>query len=77
MTLGDPRAPGAFLDRLENDPGGTALAPELLQAAGSFRRPEDADRLLAVLENDRKRGAAVFHGRSHHQRLRSAHRGSG
>jgi ParB family chromosome partitioning protein len=59
ITLGDPRAPGAFLDRLENDPGGTALATDLVQAAGSFRRPEDAERLLAVLEKDRKWRAAV------------------
>ena len=60
VELGDLRAPSAFLDRLENDPGGTALAAELIQAAGSFRRPEDAGRLLVVLDKDRKwRGYAV------------------
>lgn len=50
VTLGDPRGPDAFLDRLENDPGGTAQADELLRAAGSFRRPETASRLLALAE---------------------------
>jgi ParB family chromosome partitioning protein len=49
QALGDPRTPGALLDRLEDDPGGTARADVLLKAVGSFRRPEVADRLLALL----------------------------
>ena len=59
-ALGDPRAVGAFLDRIENDPAGTALADELLKAVGRFRRPEVADRLLALWEKDAKRRDAVF-----------------
>ncbi len=54
VALGDPRAPDAFLDRIENDPGGTALSNELIKAAGQFRRPENAERLLAILERDKK-----------------------
>jgi ParB family chromosome partitioning protein len=46
--LGDPRTPAALLDRIENDPEGTALVEELFAAAGSFRRPETAERLLAM-----------------------------
>jgi ParB family chromosome partitioning protein len=46
--LGDPRVPDALLDRIENDPEGTALVKELFEAAGNFRRPENADRLLAM-----------------------------
>jgi ParB family chromosome partitioning protein len=60
VSLGDPRAPSALLDRLENDPTGTAQADDLLRAAGSFRRPEDADRLLAHLGKDRKWRDAAF-----------------
>ena len=59
MTLGDPRAAAAFLDRVEDDPGGTALADELLAAVGRFRRPEVADRLLALMDKDRKRRDAA------------------
>src|SRR5262249_17783279 len=52
-ALGDPRAPGAFLDRIEQDPEGSALVGELFGAAGSFRRLETADRLLAMGEKER------------------------
>lgn len=48
-ALGDARAAGAFLDLVERE-GATTLAGELLAAAGSFRRPETADRLLALAE---------------------------
>ncbi|QDV34780.1 HEAT repeat domain-containing protein [Tautonia plasticadhaerens] len=51
---GDPRAPGALLDRLERDPAGTAAAEVLIPAAGRFRRPEDADRLLALMDLEKK-----------------------
>ena len=59
VTLGDPRAAGAFLDRVEDDPGGTALADELLAAVGRFRLPEVVDRLLALMDKDRKRRDAA------------------
>src|SRR5262249_5855136 len=60
VTLGDGRAPDVFLDRLENDPAGSAQADELLRAAGGFRRPENADRLLALFEKDDKKRNATF-----------------
>jgi ParB family chromosome partitioning protein len=48
--LGDPRAADAFLDRVETDPDGTALVGDLFVAAGAFRRPAIADRLLGLPE---------------------------
>jgi ParB family chromosome partitioning protein len=61
-ALGDSRATTALLDRLANDPAGTALADELIRAAGRFRAVESADRLLAILEKDKdsKRREAAF-----------------
>ncbi len=59
VTLGDPRAAGAFLDRLEGDPSGTALADRLLAAVGRFRRPEVVDRLLVLMDKDRNRRTAA------------------
>ncbi|MGP0065863.1 MAG: HEAT repeat domain-containing protein [Isosphaeraceae bacterium] len=58
-ALGDPRAVDAFIDRIENDPAGTAAADELLRAVGRFRRPESANRLLALWEQQPKRRDAV------------------
>lgn len=54
VALGDPRVPDALLDRLEVDPSGTAASDALFQAAGSFRRPENAERLLGLMERERK-----------------------
>jgi ParB family chromosome partitioning protein len=51
--LGDPRTADALLDRIENDPEGTALVDALFEAAGSFRRPQTADRLLAMGEKEK------------------------
>jgi ParB family chromosome partitioning protein len=51
--LGDPRAAGAFLNRIVHDPEGSALVDELFDAAGSFRRPETADRLLAMAAKEK------------------------
>ncbi len=59
-TLGDPRSPAALLDRVANDPAGTALADELIRAAGRFRNSDAADRLLVILEKDPKRREAAF-----------------
>jgi ParB family chromosome partitioning protein len=60
VKLGDPRTPDAFLDRVENDPTGTALVEELLRAAGDFRRPENAERLLGLMEKNPKWRNAAF-----------------
>ncbi|MGE3805158.1 MAG: HEAT repeat domain-containing protein, partial [Gemmataceae bacterium] len=54
VTLGDARAADAFLDRLENDPGGTALVEPLLQGVGSFRNPDNHLRLTKLLAGRRK-----------------------
>jgi ParB family chromosome partitioning protein len=58
--LGDPRAVDAFVDRIQEDPSGTAMVDELLKAVGRFRLPEATDRLLALWEKDAKRREAVF-----------------
>jgi ParB family chromosome partitioning protein len=57
--LGDARAADAFLDRVENDPEGNAHANYLIVSAAEFRRPETADRLLAMAENEKWRDAAL------------------
>ena len=54
VTLGDPRVPDALIDRLENDPAGTAQLDELFKSIGKFRRPESAPRLLALFEKQPK-----------------------
>ncbi len=58
VALGDPRAPGAMLDRLDDDPAGDALADALLAAAGGFRLAETAPRLLRHLDDKKRRKAA-------------------
>jgi ParB family chromosome partitioning protein len=59
-SLGDPRATAAFLDRIENDPSGTARAEDLIKAVGRFRRPEVADRLLALWDKQPKWRIILF-----------------
>jgi ParB family chromosome partitioning protein len=56
--LGDPRAPDALLDRIDRDPAGTAMTSALLSAAAAFRLPAIAPRLLAYLDDRKKRSAA-------------------
>jgi ParB family chromosome partitioning protein len=48
--LGDPRAADAFIDRIENDPAGTAQVSSMIRSAGGFRVPPTADRLLLLLD---------------------------
>ncbi|APR75440.1 HEAT repeat protein [Minicystis rosea] len=59
VKLGDPRVPDALLDRVESDPAGDALVDPLFAAAGGYRLPATADRLLAQL-GDKKRRRAAF-----------------
>lgn len=48
-ALGDKRTPSVFLDRVENDPTGTAAFTSLLQSGAiDFRDITTADRLLAL-----------------------------
>ncbi len=56
--LGDPRAPDALLDRIDRDPAGTAMTSALLSAAAAFRLPAIAPRLLAYLDDRKKRSGA-------------------
>ena len=69
--LGDPRAADAFLDRVEEDADGTALVDELFEAAGTFRRPETADRLLVMGEKEKwgKALAAAYVVSGHDQEI--------
>ena len=73
VTLGDPRAASAFLDRVEEDPSGTAPAEDLIRAVGGFGRPEVVDRLFALWDKDRKRGPAIQQAiltiSGHHQNI--------
>jgi ParB family chromosome partitioning protein len=48
--IGDKRAAGVLLDRVENDPAGTADAEALIRAAADFRDPAVVDRILALGE---------------------------
>ena len=52
-SLGDPRTPTAFLDRIEHDTDGTAMVDELFEAAAAFRNPETTTRLLTLAGNDK------------------------
>ncbi len=59
VGLGDTRAADAFLDRIENDPAGTAEVETLLDAAGRFRAPKTADRLFLLLDRMKERQDAL------------------
>jgi ParB family chromosome partitioning protein len=58
VRLGDPRTPAALLGRLDDDPGGDALVDALFQATSAFRAPGSVDRLLAHLDDKKRRKAA-------------------
>ncbi len=58
-SLGDPRTASAFVDRVEDDPAGTAPVEDLLKAAGSSRNPEVFDRLFALLDKPGRRSPAL------------------
>lgn len=60
VRLGDPRTPAACLDRVENDPGGTAPAANLLAEVGKFRDSQVVDRLLALAESRPKLRTAAL-----------------
>jgi len=51
LKFGDKRAATVFMDRVEDDPAQNAAADLLLSGAGSFRNPDDADRLIRFMEN--------------------------
>lgn len=49
-AIGDNRAAGVLLDRVENDPAGTADAEALIVGAAAYRDPAVVDRLLALAD---------------------------
>ena len=60
QRLGDKRAAGVLLDRVEVDPTGTASTNELIVAAGSFRDESVAERLLAMAARKKEWRVAAF-----------------
>ena len=56
--LRDERIPTILLDRVDNDPAGTARLSDLIKTAGNFRDSGVAERLLAYLEESKRRSAA-------------------
>ncbi len=56
--LGDEHVPDVLLDRLENDPSGTAETRQALQIVGNYRRPEVSERLLKMMEQSKWRSDA-------------------
>ncbi|MBI1914559.1 MAG: HEAT repeat domain-containing protein, partial [Planctomycetes bacterium] len=60
VKLGDPRTPDALLDRLENDPTGSAQTNDLVRNAGNFRNPQTANRLLEMMEKNSKWRKACY-----------------
>src|SRR5262245_31683962 len=60
VKLGDPRTPDALLDRLENDPTGSAQLNDLVRNAGNFRNPKTVDRLLGMMEKNSKWRKACY-----------------
>ncbi len=59
VQLADPRVPGALLDRIDEDPQGTAQTSELLSAAAGYRDPEIMGRLVELAADDKHRKNAV------------------
>jgi ParB family chromosome partitioning protein len=59
VALGDKRAANVLLDRVETDPTGTAVSGELFAAAGGFRNPDIADRLLKMSDRKEWQSAAL------------------
>lgn len=58
LRLGDARAAALFLDRIENDPAGTARVNELFKAVGDLRDASVVDRLLTSIKKNQNRGYA-------------------
>ncbi|MDF1660140.1 MAG: HEAT repeat domain-containing protein [Planctomycetota bacterium] len=56
--LGDKRAGALFLDRIDNDPAGTALHAELFSGVGETRSEAVLDRLLQSIKKNKNRNEA-------------------
>lgn len=59
VGLNEPRVPDALMDRVQQDPAGTARIDELLGAVGSLRGPGAFTRLLSFAADKRTRQAAL------------------
>lgn len=59
VTLGDKRAADVFIDRIENDPAGTAQTVALLNGVASFRVPSAADRLFLLADRRKDLGDKI------------------
>ena len=60
VELGDKRAADAFMDRMENDPAGTAQHVSLIREAGHFRVPATAERLFLFAQRFKQWQNEVF-----------------
>ncbi len=58
QRLGDPRATAAFMNRIDDDPAGSARIDELIKAVGTFAQVSDATRVLAYVDTPKRRAAA-------------------
>ena len=58
QRLGDPRATAAFMDRVDDDPAGTARHDDLIKAVGGFAQVSDTPRVLAYVDMPKRRAAA-------------------
>jgi ParB family chromosome partitioning protein len=56
--LGDKRSSSIFLDRIDDDPAGTALHSELFSAVGDARNSFVLERLIQAIKKDKHRNAA-------------------
>jgi ParB family chromosome partitioning protein len=53
--LRDERVPAILLDRVDNDPAGTAQLDNITRVVGNFRHPGEVDRLMGWLEDSKRR----------------------
>ncbi|HEY0138873.1 MAG TPA: HEAT repeat domain-containing protein, partial [Nannocystis sp.] len=58
QRLGDPRATAAFMNRIDDDPAGSARVDELIKAVGGFAQVSDVPRVLAYVDTPKRRAAA-------------------
>ena len=58
--IADKRAAGVFLDRVENDPAGTADVEALVKAAADYRDPAIIDRVFGLIDRKKEWQALAF-----------------
>lgn len=60
VELGDPRVADALLDRVDNDPRGTAMVDLLLRSVGAIRSTTTVDRLLKLLRRQEAHAESIL-----------------